>query len=240
MGVYSFQGARRDADSAAKNTQFIGGSADFFIHWFMWALVAPATRLSLALGLTPDVYNFAGLAFGLLSGAAIALGQLSLGGWALVLTGVCDILDGKVARATAVTSPYGDFIDSTLDRFVEVFAFLGFVFFLPVAGSLVATAALAGSLLVSYTRARGETLGVDCAGGLMQRSERLVLTSLSCLLDPPLAAWRGWRPGSFVTVSLGVIAVASFVTAIHRTVWISRRLIALDASRGRDGSRPEG
>ena len=230
MAVYVVRGSRRDADSAAKQAQFLAGIGDFFIHWFMWAAIAPATRLSIRTGLTADHYNFLGLGFGLLSGAAIGLGRLELGGWALVLTGVCDILDGRVARATATTSVYGDFIDSTLDRFVEVCALLGFVLVLDGVGPIVATTALAGSLLVSYTRARGEALGVDCKGGFMQRAERLVLTALACLLDPVLAARVGWRPGAFATMLLAVIAVSSLATAIHRTVWISQRLLASEAS----------
>jgi CDP-diacylglycerol--glycerol-3-phosphate 3-phosphatidyltransferase len=229
MAAYVLQGTRLDADSAAKEAQFLGGLGDFFIHWFMWAVIAPATRLSVRIGLTADHYNFAGLAFGLLSGTAIGLGRLELGGWALVLTGVCDILDGKVARATASTSVYGDFIDSTLDRFVEVCVFLGFALFLDGVGPLVATAALGGSLLVSYTRARGEALGVECKGGLLQRAERLVLLSLACLLDPALTARLGWRLGTFATALLAVIAVFSLATVIHRTVWISRRLLASQA-----------
>ena len=230
MAVYVLQGSRPDSDSAAKKAQFLGGSGDFFIHWFMWAVIAPATRLSIRIGLTPDHYNFAGLAFGLVSGTAIGLGRLELGGWAVVLTGVCDILDGKVARATASTSIYGDFIDSTLDRFVEVCVFLGFALFLDGVGPLVGTAALGGSLLVSYTRARGEALGVECKGGLMQRTERLVLLALACLLDPALTARLGWRLGTFATALLAVIALLSFATVIHRTVWISRRLLASEAS----------
>ena len=70
--------------------------------------------------------NAAGLFFGLASGVLIALGHLEGGGWAIVLAGICDIMDGRLARALKVASPYGKFIDSTLDRFVETFAFLGF------------------------------------------------------------------------------------------------------------------
>jgi len=228
MAAYVLQGSRLDADSAAKEAQLLGGLGDFFIHWFMWAVITPATRLSVRIGLTPDHYNFAGLAFGLLSGTAIGLGRLELGGWALVLTGVCDILDGKVARATASTSVYGDFIDSALDRFVEACVFLGFALFLDGIGPVVSTAALAGSLLVSYTRARGEALGVECKGGLMQRTERLVLLAVACLLDPALTGWFGWRAGSLAVALLAVIAALSFVTAIHRVVWISRRLMISD------------
>ena len=125
-----------------------------------------------------------------------------------------------------VDSKYGKFIDSTLDRFVEVFALLGFAVFLRATpyGSPIAAAAMAGSLLVSYTRARGESLGVLCKEGLMQRAERLVLTILSCWLDRTLAARWGLAVGTLSTWVLALIAAGTFLTAAHRTVWISRRL----------------
>jgi CDP-diacylglycerol---glycerol-3-phosphate 3-phosphatidyltransferase len=225
MAVYGLRGRGRDVDADRKGTQFLMGLGDFLVHWFMWAL-SPAERLFLRMGLTPDFFNFAGLACGLASGILIGLGELEWGGLAIALGGVADIFDGRIARARKLTSPYGTFIDSTLDRFVEVFAFLGFVFYLRAGtfGPLIATAALAGSLLVSYTRARGESLGVTCKEGLMQRAERLVLTFLACMVDAPLSAALGRRPGTVVLGVLTVIAIGTFVTAAHRTIWISARL----------------
>lgn len=225
MAVYALAGRRRDADADKKGSQFLLGVGDFLVHWLMWAL-RPIERAALALGLTPDFFNFAGLAFGLLSGVLIGLGRLELGGWAIALGGLCDILDGRIARARGLVSPYGQFIDSTLDRFVEVFAFLGFVFYLRsfAWGPLVAAAAITGSLLVSYTRARGESVGVLCKEGLMQRAERLVLTFLVCLLDAPVTARLGRPPGTAVLWILALIAVGTFATAVQRTWWISARL----------------
>jgi CDP-diacylglycerol--glycerol-3-phosphate 3-phosphatidyltransferase len=225
MVAYAALGRRRDPDASRKGSQFLLGAGDFLVHWLMWTL-APLERLALALGATPDFFNFAGLAFGLASGVLIASGELPLGGWAIALGGICDILDGRMARAQGVDSRYGKFIDSTLDRFVEVFAFLGFAVYLRAFpfGPAVVTAALAGSLLVSYTRARGESLGVLCKEGLMQRAERLALTCLACLADPAVCGWRGWRPGTLVLGVLAAIAAGTLWTAVHRTFWISRRL----------------
>jgi len=227
MAAYAAFGARRDADAERKGSQFLLGLGDFLVHWFMW-LLGPLERASLRLGLTPDAYNFAGLVLGAASGLLIGAGRLEAGGWAIALGGVADIMDGRIARARRLASPYGTFIDSTLDRFVEVFALLGFVYALrPFRfGPLLAAAALAGSLLVSYTRARGESLGVTCKEGLMQRAERLVLLVLVCLLDRPLALRFGWPPGTSAVWVLGLIAAGTFLTAVHRTVWISRRLRA--------------
>ena len=225
MLFYAASGRRRDADQDGKGARFFSGLGDFLLHWFMWA-IAPSVRLSLALGLTPDFYNYVGLALGLVAGVLIALGWLEAAGWATALCGVADILDGRIARALGIASAYGDFIDSTFDRFVEVFLFLGFGWFVRgvTAGPLLATAALAGSLVVSYVRARGEVLGVLCTGGLMQRGERLVLICLVCLAEPPLVAYRGWVPGQLTLWLLGFLAVTTFLTAAHRTFWIAARL----------------
>jgi CDP-diacylglycerol--glycerol-3-phosphate 3-phosphatidyltransferase len=225
MGAYARFGGRRDPDAEGKGSQFLMGVGDFLVHWLMW-VIGPLERLSLRLGLTPDFYNFAGLGLGVGSGLLIAAGQLELGGWAIALGGVADIMDGRIARARGLVSTYGTFIDSTLDRFVEVFALLGFTHFLRfhAYGPLWAAAAIAGSLLVSYTRARGESVGVLCKEGLMQRAERLVLLFLVCLFDRPLAERFGWTPGTASVWVLGLIAAGTFATAAHRTVWIAQRL----------------
>jgi len=227
MVVYALAGPRPDADQRAKGGQLFGGAGDFLLHWFMW-LLNPVTNASLKLGLTPDFYNYVGLVLGIGGGVLIGMGRLELGGWAIVLCGVADIMDGRIARATGVASNYGDFIDSTFDRFVEAAAFLGFAYYLrhEAWGPLLAAAAMGGSLIVSYARARGEVLGVNCTGGLMQRGERLVLTCLVCLLDPGLTTIFHWTPGTLVLWVLGVIALGTLVTSVHRTVWIAGQLKA--------------
>ena len=225
MVVYALRGRKRDADQEGKGAQLFLGFGDFLLHWFMWA-IGPTVRVSLRLGLTPDFYNFAGLFLGVLTGVALALGRLEAGGWLIVLGGIADILDGRIARATGVASAYGDFVDSTFDRFVEVFAFLGLVVLLraSVYGALLAAAAMAGSILVSYARARGEALGVNCSGGLMQRGERLAIMALVCLLDPVVAPRLGWPESRAIEWMLGLMAASTFLTAAHRTVWIAARL----------------
>jgi phosphatidylglycerophosphate synthase len=227
MAWYAVRGPGRDRDAESKNAQFLGGFADFVLHWFLW-LVAPAASLSIRLGLTADFYNFAGLVLGAVAGGALAVGQLELAGWALALSGVTDILDGRIARLQGVSSRYGAFIDAVLDRFIELFFFLGLAFFLrrTPASAVVATLALGGSVLVSYARAVGESLGVECTGGLMQRGERLALLALASLSDRAVCVWAGRPAGSLLLAVACLIGVASLATAVHRTVWIARQLRA--------------
>lgn len=226
MVVFAAGGrARRDVDAERKGSRFLLGMGDFLVHWVMWA-IAPLERALVRVGATPDHMNVGGLVFGLLSGLLIGFGHLEAGGGAIALAGVCDILDGRIARASGLASPYGKFIDSTLDRFVETFAFLGFVAFYrdePV-GAFLAASGLAGSLLVSYAQARGETVDVSGSGGLMQRAERLVLTILGCLLDPSLSRALHRPEGTVLLWVLGAIAAGSIGTAVYRTVWIARKL----------------
>jgi len=225
MPVYAALGRHADPDAEKKGTQFLLGAGDFLLHWFLWA-ISPIERALVRLRATPNAMNMAGLVFGLASGILIGLGLLQLGGWAILMAGICDIMDGRLARAFKVASPYGKFIDSTLDRFVETFAFLGFAWYLRATpyGGFLATAAICGSLLVSYAQARGETVGVNRSGGLMQRAERLVLTCLVCLLDRPLTTAAGLPAGTAVVWVLGLIAVTTFGTAVFRSFTIARQL----------------
>ena len=227
MAWFAARGPGRDRDAVSKNAQFLGGLGDFVLHWFLW-LVAPLATGSIRLGLTADFYNFAGLGLGIAAGAAVAVGWLEVGGWALALSGVCDILDGRIARAQGVASRYGAFIDAVLDRFIELFFFVGVAYLTrhAAAGAVGATLALGGSVLVSYARAVGESLGVECTGGLMQRGERLALLTLASLADRPLSAALGLAPGAVLLAVAYFIGLAGFVTAVHRTVWIARRLRA--------------
>ena len=226
MPVYAIaRGGRRDPDAEKKGSRFLLGVGDFLLHWFMWA-IGPAERVLVRWGATPDHMNAGGVLLGLASGVLIGLGHLEAGGWAIALAGICDILDGRLARARNIASPYGKFIDSTLDRFVETFAFLGFAVYFrdrPFAVFFV-VAGIAGSLLVSYAQARGETVGVSGSGGLMQRAERLVLTILGCLLDPTITRAASWPEGTVLMWVLGLIAVGAMGTAVYRTVWIARKL----------------
>jgi CDP-diacylglycerol--glycerol-3-phosphate 3-phosphatidyltransferase len=176
--------------------------------------------------LSPTAFNLLGVAFGTTAGVCFIQGYVSLGGCFILLGGAADVLDGRIARAQGKANNAGAFLDSTLDRFAEVGAFVGLsVLFRssPVALAVVVTA-MGGSLLVSYARARGESLGVVCKVGIMQRAERLLLVGFGAILDPAVSSWRGWEPGSALLGVLVLVAVGTVGTAVYRTVWIASRL----------------
>jgi CDP-diacylglycerol---glycerol-3-phosphate 3-phosphatidyltransferase len=225
------RGRPMDADVARRPTTVILG---FWVRdWLMW-VIAPLERGFVKARVSPDVFNYLGVAFGIAAGVAFAVGALALGGWMVLLGGAADIFDGRVARARGIASERGAFLDSTLDRFAETFAFVGLAVFyegMPWATAAVALA-LGASLLVSYTRARGEALGVQCRGGVMQRAERLVLLAVAALLDPPISARMGWPAGTVLVWAVAAIAVGALGTAVYRTARIAGDLQKGDQGEG--------
>jgi len=213
---------RNSGDQTGRGGSFVLG---FWVrNWFYW-FIRPLTRVSLALGLSPFFYNALALAFGLGSLWFYATGHLASAGWMVLLSGFADVMDGEVARGQGVADARGAFIDSTLDRFAEFFAFVGMAWlFRDGVGVLLVVIALGGSLLVSYTRARGESVGVLCKLGVMQRAERMLLMGLGSILDPSVSARFGWPEGTLLMWIVGVIAAGTVVTSVFRTFWIAREL----------------
>lgn len=210
-------------------------------NWVIWA-VGPLERAGVNGRTHPDVFSWAGVFLAALAGLAFALGQLSVAAWLVLLSGATDIVDGRIARARGIESRYGAFLDAVLDRYCDCLVFLGLVwYFAAMPWALIASVlALAGSLLVSYMRAEGEALGVDCDLGLMQRAERLVPVAIAAILDHPVASWSGVRPGTLTAIAVVAVAIGSVGTAVYRMVWISRvlRARAITAERSDSCSVP--
>jgi CDP-diacylglycerol--glycerol-3-phosphate 3-phosphatidyltransferase len=214
---------RHDPHEIADRGGFVlGGFVRSWFYWFVW----PVERTALALRLSPTAFNLLGVALGVAAGYCFATGATNLGGWLVLLGGAADVLDGRIARARGQANQTGAFLDSTLDRFAEVGAFVGLAVMYRDSAAAVAvvTAALGGSLLVSYARARGESLGVVAKVGVMQRAERLLVVGFGGILDPAVTAWLGWAEGSLLLGLIGIVALGATGTAIYRTVWISKRL----------------
>ena len=223
MLAYRATAARQSTDDlTGRGGSFVMG---FWVrNWFYW-LIRPVTRASIAIGLTPLFYNLFAVACGLGSMVAYATGHFPSAGLLVFVSGIADVMDGEVARGTHTADARGAFLDSTLDRFTEFAAFAGLAYYFESGWIAVAVVvALGGSLLVSYTRARGESLGVLCKVGLMQRAERMILLGLGSILDPGLCARFGWAPGSLVAGVLTLIAIGTVWTSVYRTVWIARAL----------------
>lgn len=184
----------------------------------------PIPRALVRAGVHPNAITTFGFFVTISAAAAFLNGNVRIAGFLVLLGGVFDILDGQVARASGLASVFGSFYDSTLDRVSEIAVFVG-IFSLYGGGHpdfeypwMVYTVALAmaGSLMVSYTRARAEALGLDCNVGMMQRPERVVLIGGAALLFG--GAWNG----AVLTWVLLVMAVLTNFTAFQRIVWVYR------------------
>ena len=175
-------------------------------------------------GLTPNMLTMIGLVITAASAVLIAAGHFVEGGIVLLLAALFDILDGAVARVTGKVYRYGAFLDSTTDRYAEGFTYIALLYYYVSTGHrtvepVLVIAALNGSLLVSYVRARAQSLGFVCDGGLLARPERVVFTVLG-LLVPPLLVPILW-----------ILAVLTNITAVQR-IWFvwrqSRQTAAVD------------
>ncbi|HSM38517.1 MAG TPA: CDP-alcohol phosphatidyltransferase family protein [Candidatus Limnocylindrales bacterium] len=188
------------------------------------AVLQPVVRLAVRLHLTANTVTVIG--FFIVAGAAVlvASGNLLAGAALLTAGSLLDAVDGALARATGGTTPFGGFLDSTLDRAAEAFLYAGVAgYYLlgsqePAWPVLLALAALTGSFLVSYTRARAEGMGLTAEIGVAPRVERLVLVIAGIAL-----AGIGIEVG--LIGAMAVVAVLAVATTAQR-IWHVHRLSA--------------
>ena len=214
----------------------------------LYRLLHPLVRAFLALGISPNAVTTIGLVLNLVVAGVFILGAeeapredfsyIGWGGFLILFAGLFDMIDGQVARTGNRISRFGALYDSVIDRYSELFMFLGICYYLVAHhyffSSMIAFVALIGSMMVSYTRARAEGLGIPCKDGLMQRPERIVIIGCAALLCSIVAHWsgtRGWNIDGFrietislFTVPLAVVAVLANYTAFQRLAMCYRYL----------------
>jgi CDP-diacylglycerol---glycerol-3-phosphate 3-phosphatidyltransferase len=218
----------------------------------IYVVINPLVKGLIKMGLTPNAVTVIGLILNI--GVAIVFiigaeegnrGDLSYVGWggALILfAGMFDMLDGQVARLGNMSSTFGALFDSVLDRYSELVMFLGICYYLVghhyFFSSLFAFIALIGSMMVSYTRARSEGLGIENKGGVMQRPERVALIGLSAIacglaghfiggdykLFVPGIRYHVFETMSIFTMPLTVMAVLTNITALKRLFHAKKQL----------------
>ncbi len=185
----------------------------------------PIVVLLASLGVAPLLVSLFGVAFSVWGAVVVGRGSLLGGGIFLLIAGLCDVLDGDLARRAGKASPFGAFIDSTLDR-VSEFVFFGGILLYVVGRPegyalwepIVILLALMGSMLTSYARARAEGIGVDCKVGLMERPERIVLLAIGLI--------AGHR---FLMAVMILLAVTSLITVVQRISHVHRSSAARDS-----------
>jgi len=186
--------------------------SDYLRLWFKWVL-DPLGGFFNNLGLTPNTMTMLGLLGNSVGAYYLARGDMLTGGILVLLMTPIDALDGTMARLRGESSDFGAFVDSVTDRYSELIIYGGLLYhFLrlgqPLGGLLVFGAA-AGSVLVSYVKARAEALGYEAKVGLLTRVERYLVLAPSLVFNQLL-------------IGLGIIALFANITALQR-IWYVRR-----------------
>lgn len=188
----------------------------------VYGIIDPLTDWLSAKRVHPNALTTIGFFVTCSSALAFHQHHVRTAGFLILLGGFFDILDGRVARLTGLGSKFGAFYDSTLDRISEIVVFLGLLSLYndyrlelgDVGMIYLIMLAMAGSLMISYTRARAEAMGLDCRVGLMPRAERVVLLGAASLFFGE--AWDGLVLKGVILI----LAVLTNLTAFQRIVWV--------------------
>lgn len=180
--------------------------------WFR-GILDPIGGFLNRLGLKPNTITLLGLIGNTLGAYFLAQGKMTLGGVIILLMGPVDALDGTMARLRGESSDFGAFVDSVTDRYSELIIFGGLLIFFLREDQWIAAGvtylAAAGSILVSYTRSRAQSLGYDTKVGILTRMERYLVLAPSLVINLPL-------------VGVVIIAILANLTALQR-IWDIRR-----------------
>ena len=192
------------------------------LRGFAYRTLAPITDWLVLRHVHPNLLTTIGFFVTLGAGAAFNGHHVRTAGFLVLLGGAFDILDGRVARLSRLGSKFGAFYDSTLDRISETVVFLGLLSLYndyrlqlgDVGMIYLIMLAMAGSQMISYTRARAEALGLDCKVGLMPRAERVVLIGTSALF------FGESNNGLALKIVIAALAILTNLTAFQRIVWV--------------------
>lgn len=189
--------------------------------------------------INPNMLTVIGVSINILSGALFGLGHFFWAGIVLIVANVFDMLDGQVARLTNRVTPFGGFLDSSLDRLSDMAAFVGLIVFYArvteqhsTLNVFLACAAMVGSVLVSYSSARAESLIPKCDVGFLRRPERVVLLIIGALSTQPgsESVFANRMPAV-----LWILAVGSYWTFAYRMYHTWSELYRADETNARRG-----
>ncbi len=220
------QGPFRDSATESRgSTAVLGMPLRLFFTW----LVGPLVRLLVRARVSADTVTLASVVLAAGAALGVATGHFALGGWIYLATGLCDFLDGRVARATDTAGLRGGVLDSVVDRYTEGLLLVGLAWFYRDNWVLIPVLlALTGSFLVPYVRARGEAAGVAFRNvGLMQRPERIVLLGTTIALSSvsEVLLEGGPSPHHWLAIAgITVLAASSHITAVQRLRFLLRSL----------------
>jgi len=221
--------AYRDAEMLRRGATPILGM--WLRQYFAW-LMRPLVGALVGLRLPPNAVTTLSLLLAVGAAVAAAAGRMALGGWLFVASGLCDFLDGKLAREAKTAGPSGALLDSVLDRYSEAALYIGLAwFYRDTWVLLVVLLAMVGALVVPYVRARAEALGVDFPNvGLVQRPERVAILGASLALSPiGEVIFDPFNPKPIhrlAVVAILLLAAATQLSALQRLRFAYRELTA--------------
>jgi CDP-diacylglycerol--glycerol-3-phosphate 3-phosphatidyltransferase len=224
-GRVSRAGAARDPRiERAGGSPLLGKSVMEMGYWAM----RPAARACIALGLTANAVSGLSLALAAMAGAALAFGSFGVGAVLSLASSACDALDGMIARDTGTASEAGEVLDAAVDRYAELFFFGGIVVHerFDVFAVILTLAATAGAIMVSYSTAKAEALGVPPPRGAMRRQERAVYLVIGVALVPITAAACA-RMGLPLRIAHAPLFAVLALVAVVGNVSAARRLRAI-------------
>ena len=197
------------------DSQFMEARGQFLKHYYrlLEAFIRPLAQA----GVSPNFISFLSLLIAVVAAYCYSQGAIFAGGIFLLLTGLLDTMDGTIARLSGKSSRFGALLDSTLDRYAEFFVFFGLLILFRQDWVFYAILlAIMGSVMVSYVKARSQSLGKTRSVGLMQRPERLILLIAGSLLNTPVRnAFPEFGNGTLIAVIV-LLAVLSNLTALRR------------------------
>ena len=185
--------------------------------------------------LTPDHLTVVGLVIGICSAIAVGSGRLRLGLLLVILAALPDLLDGALAKASNSSSQRGAFFDSTVDRVTDAFLLGGIAYYFAETEdprlAVLPFAVSAVSSVISYQRAKAESLGLDAKGGLMERAERIVVICVGLLIEP-------WLDGALVWIMWGMLLLST-ITAVQRFIKVWKQANVAPVTQQRIDMRRE-
>lgn len=213
-----------------------GKSKSFLPQWLQDGfvnLLNPLVKLFTKWNINPNTFTVWGLIITTFGTVVIFANPqwVRIAGVLILVGGICDILDGKLARSSGRVTKFGALFDSSIDRYSEVIMFFGIAAYYVRQDnyllSVVTFIALGGSTMVSYVRARAESLGFEAKVGMMQRPERIVFIGLGALFHFPLFNITMFHvtefPVTFLEIALWVVAIFANYTAIHRLIHVYKQ-----------------
>jgi len=171
---------------------------------------------------TPNVLTVSGVFLNAAVGFVLMQGRFYLGAWLYLTVSLSDLLDGILARKRNLSSSFGAFLDSVMDRFSDAVIFLGLLIYYALLHNipcvLITAAALTGAMITSYTRARAECVIPKCKVGFMERPERVILLAIGLFANR-------------VPICLLLMAIASLIAILDRIVYTRSELSKMGAAR---------